>query len=329
MSIFENSAAYRPFKYPKLVELAKKHSVDMHWTEQQVELQDDLRQYNAVGGLDTTNTSHSTNKQILDKVLCLFTELDKTVGEGYTKLLPYVKNNEARNWFLTAASREVIHQRAYALAAETFGFEESSWRDFEQYIEMVDKIDLMTISGDLSDPFNFAVELTRLLLSEGIGLFAAFSTLLNFKRHGLLIGFNDINQWSLLDENEHVIGNIFVLEEIRKVLTDGENEDLDRITDSFIECFVASEKAFIDLVFDIGDLEDLTKEDMKGYIDYLGNMRSHQLGRTPHWKVGENPLKWLEFMLVGKNHDNFFEKRVTDYSHAGLLGEVDYSIYKE
>lgn len=331
MSIFEESKSYRPFKYPKLVERSKVHSIDMHWTEAQVDLSDDLRQYNSKDGLATKDVSHETNKYIIDTILCLFTELDKTVAGGYTTLLPYVKNNEVRNWFLTAGAREVIHQRAYALAAETFGFEENDWVAFADYAEMQDKISLMTLTDiDMKHPkLDFAVELARLLLGEGIGLFAAFAVLLNFKRFGILIGTNDINQWSLLDENEHVLGNISVLNSIRKELPQWQNETLDNVISELIKSYVESEHRFIDLVFEMGSPQDLTKDDLKGYISYLGDLRANQLGILGDWAVRENPLPWIEFMLSGKNHDNFFEKRVTDYTHAGLAGTIDYNKYKE
>tara|TARA_R110000822_G_scaffold15369_19_gene53030 strand:- start:846 stop:1835 length:990 start_codon:yes stop_codon:yes gene_type:complete len=328
MSVFEESKSYRPFKYPKLVEMAKKHQIDMHWSEAQVELQDDLRQYNSSDGLATKNVSHKVNKFIVDTVLCLFTELDKTVARGYTELLPYAKNNEVSNWFLAAGGREVIHQRAYALAAETFGFEEDDWIAFSDYVEMQDKIDVMTSPvGDLSEPLNFAKALAKLLLGEGIGLFAAFTVLLNFKRFGLLIGTNDINQWSLLDENEHVAGNILVLDAVRKDLTDSENEELNDYITEMVSRFVDAEVNFIDLLYDMGDPEDLTNNDLRGYIRYLGDLRMYQLGLIGSYAVGTNPIPWVEHMLSGKNHDNFFEKRVTDYSHAGLSGEINYDKY--
>ena len=329
MSVFEESKSYRPFKYPKLVEMAKKHQIDMHWSEAQVELQDDLMQYNSADGLATKNVSHKVNKFIVDKVLCLFTELDKTVAKGYTELMPYAKNNEVRNWFLTAGGREVIHQRAYALAAETFGFEEDDWVAFSEYVEMQEKIDVMTGDDkDLSVPLNFAKALAQLLLGEGIGLFAAFTVLLNFKRFGLLVGTNDINQWSLLDENEHVAGNIMVLDAVRGDLTEVENLELNKYIDIMVGRFVNAEINFIDLLYDIGDPEDLTNDDLRGYIKYLGDLRKYQLGLIGPNAVRENPIPWVEHLISGKNHDNFFEKRVTDYSHAGLLGEVEYGKYE-
>ena len=127
MSIFEKSESYRPFKYPQFVTAERKHRVDMHWTEQQVDLSDDLRQYHAKDGLKTANVSHERNKLLLEKLLPLFTESDSTVARGYIKLLPYVHNNEASALLLTQAAREVTHFRGYALANETFGFPESSW----------------------------------------------------------------------------------------------------------------------------------------------------------------------------------------------------------
>lgn len=200
MSIFEETTSYRPFKYPWAVAAAQKHSIDMYWDVHQVEMQDDLRQYNSEGGLATQDVSHEDNKFIIDSTLCLFTEMDRVVGEGYTKILPQIKNNEIRNLLMTFAQREVVHQRAYALGAETFGFEDSAWTSLSEYKEMVDKLDVISRKwyGDgLRVEMETAVDLVQILLGEGIGLYAAFANLLNFKRWGKIVGFNDINQWSL------------------------------------------------------------------------------------------------------------------------------------
>lgn len=331
MSIFKESKAYRPFQYIWAVEAAKKHSIDMHWHENQIELQDDLRQYNSKDGLKTKNVSHEVNKLILDRTLCLFTELDKTVGEGYTKLLPFVKNNEIRNMMMTFASREVIHQRAYALAAESFGFSDSDWLAFADYAEMREKIDTMTdsyVKEDMSDKLKFAINLAQLLLGEGIGLFAAFTVLLNMKRHGLLVGFNDVNAWSLADEQDHVENNIRTLLEVKKDLTQVENIILDQIIKKLVSRYIAAEHSFIGLVYEMGDAEDLTKVDLMEYIDYLGELRLFQIGLIGYQEVRKNPLMWMEWLLTGSKHQNFFEKRVTEYSHNGLEGEIDYSRYK-
>lgn len=330
MSVFKTSAAYRPFLYPWAVEAAKKHSIDMHWHENQIELQDDLRQYNSKDGLKTKNVSHEVHKNIVDKVICLFTEMDKTVGEGYTKVLPFVKNNEIRNMMMTFASREVIHQRSYALLAETFGFSDSDWIAFADYAEMREKLDTMIddycVDG-MRDEMKFCVCLAQLLLGEGIGLFAAFTVLLNFKRQGMFVGFNDVNSWSLKDEQEHVINNIRTLKEAVKDLTEVEVILLMDIIDGLVIRYEQAEHKFLDLVYEMGDQEDLVKEDAKSYISYLSELRRFQIGMISASEVRKNPLPWMEWMLTGASHSNFFEKRVTDYSHTGLIGEINYNRY--
>ena len=281
MSIFTESKSYRPFSYPWAVEAAQRHSIDMMWDIHQVELQDDLRQYNSKDGLATQNVSHATNQNIVKKTLCLFTEMDKTVGDGYTKIINKVRNNEVRNMLMTFAQREVVHQRAYALAAETFGFTDSDWSEFAEYAEMREKLDVMSRSfykEDTSPTLAFAIDLVQIAIGEGIGLFGAFASLLNFKRWGKLVGFNDINQWSLKDEQEHVIYNFRVISEVAKDLTEAEKIELHKVINQLVESYVDAEHKFIDLVYEMGNQEGLTKDELKEYILYLAELRKFQLG---------------------------------------------------
>ena len=163
---------------------------------------------------------------------------------------------------------------------------------------------------------------------QGISLFGSFVELLNYKRFGLLIGFNDVNQWSLADEDDHVNNNIRVLYEARKSLTEVQNEALNAFLVKVVQKLVEAEHRFIELLNKDGEGEDLKEEDLKNYITYLGQYRLYQLGLIGSLDVPENPLDWMEWMLSGSKHDNFFEKKVTDYSHNGLEGDVSYEGYE-
>lgn len=329
-SPFEESKSYRPFSYPWAVEAAHRHEVDMYWHVGQINLQDDIQQYFSKDGLATKTVSHEQNKNILDKTLCLFTEMDRTVGEGYTRLIDYIKNNEIRNLLLRFASREVTHQHAYALCAETFGFSENDWLTFAEYKEMLDKLDVMRedlTKPEYRDELRASILLSQILLGEGIGLFGAFATLLNMKRFGILIGFNDVNEWSLRDEQEHVTENIKTLKEMMKSLTEEELKILRSVILAFVESFRKAEHKYLELVFEMGGAEGLTLDEMKQYIDYLCALRLYQLGFVSIEAVPVNPLEWMEWLLTAGKHGNFFEKKVTDYSHGGLSGEVNYGKY--
>ena len=331
MSVFKESKSYRPFTYSWAAEAAQRHEVDMYWSTHQINLQDDIQQYYSKEGLKTTTVSHEQNKAILDKTLCLFTEMDRTVGAGYTEVLPFIKNNEIRNMMLRFASREVTHQAAYALAAETFGFSNSDWTAFAEYKEMVDKLDAMgenVVPDGARDELRATIKLTQILLGEGVGLFGAFATLLNQKRHGILNGFNDINEWSLKDEQEHVINNIRTVQEMKLDLTEIERMALEYVTRRFIDRFREAEYKYLELVFELGGAEGLTLAEMKGYIDYLCQLRLFQLGYVSLADVPTNPLPWMEWLLGANKHSNFFEKKVTDYVHKELPGEINYNRYR-
>ena len=73
----------------------------------------------------------------------------------------------------------------------------------------------------------------------------------------------------------------------------------------------------------MGAPEGLEASDVKTYIRYITDRRLLQLGLKPNFKVKDNPLPWLEWVLNGADHTNFFENRVTEYEVAGLSGTWD------
>jgi ribonucleotide reductase beta subunit family protein with ferritin-like domain len=73
----------------------------------------------------------------------------------------------------------------------------------------------------------------------------------------------------------------------------------------------------------MGEIEGLDASEVKSYIRYITDRRLLQLGLKTNFKVKENPLPWLEWVLNGADHTNFFENRVTEYEVAGLSGSWD------
>jgi len=46
----------------------------------------------------------------------------------------------------------------------------------------------------------------------------------------------------------------------------------------------------------------------------------NQLGLKEIYMIDDNPLPWLDEILNGVEHTNFFENRVTEYSKASTTG---------
>jgi ribonucleoside-diphosphate reductase beta chain len=158
--------------------------------------------------------------------------------------------------------------------------------------------------------------------TEGLQLFSSFAILLNFPRFGKMKGMGQIVTYSIRDESMHV-------EAMTKLFREFIQENLDIWTDDFKKelyeiCrqMVTLEDKFLDLVFEMGDLQGLTKKDMYAYNRYIADRRLLQLGLKTNYDQKENPLGWID-EVMGVEHQNFFEGRATTYMKAGLRGKQD------
>jgi ribonucleoside-diphosphate reductase beta chain len=101
------------------------------------------------------------------------------------------------------------------------------------------------------------------------------------------------------------------------------NDELKGELYTIAERMVTLEDKFIDLAFQMGEMQRLSSEDVKQYIRYIADRRLISLGLKGVFKVKKNPLPWVEEMVNSPVHGNFFENRVTDYAKGALSGTWD------
>lgn len=315
--MFEYSRTYKPFLYPWAVDLTVEHE-RMHWIEEEAELGEDITDWKV--GTQLT----AENRAFIKQILRMFTQSDVNVGRYYLDfLIPRFKNNEIRNMLVSFAAREGVHQRAYALLNDTLGFPDSEYAQFLEYEEMADKADFM-MRADVSTDEGLALALAKSVFNEGVSLFASFAMLLSFQRRGLMKGMGKIVEWSTKDESKHVEG-------IARLFKQFCAEHPHVVTDEFKakiyemnKMIVHLEDLFIDLAYASGADENLEKQDVKNYIRFVANRRLNQLGLKAIWDVEKNPLEWIDYVLNGADHTNFFENKVAEYEVASLTGEWVY-----
>jgi len=311
--LLKSSKTYKPFYYPWAVELTVKHE-KAHWIEDEIDLSEDVSDWKTGKVLDS-------EREYITNILRLFTQSDVEVGKNYYEnFVPKFKNNEVRNMLGSFACREAIHQRAYALLNETLGLPDSEYHAFLEYSEMTDKVDFMTDS-DPSTMRGLGLAIAKSVFNEGVALFASFVMLLNFQRFGKMKGMGKVVEWSIRDESMHVEGMSKLFRQFcaehPRIIDDEFKKEIYEMSRLSVEL----EDKFIDLAYGIGDVEGLSSVEVKKYIKYITDRRLLQLGLKPEFKVKENPLPWLEWVLNGADHTNFFENRVTEYEVAGLKGD--------
>jgi len=312
MSLFKLSTTYKPFQYPWAVELAKKHE-EVHWVEDEAELSEDVQ--------DWRTKLTTDEKEFITQVLRLFTQSDVQVGENYHEfLIPKFKNNEVRNMLSSFAARETVHQRAYALLNDTLGMGDEEYFKFMEYKAMADKIEFMK-EGKTNSQSDLALVLAQSVFNEGMSLFSSFVMLLNFQRFGKMKGMGTIVEWSIRDETIHVQGNAKLFRTLCDEHPKIVNDELKSKIYEMAKTAVTLEDKFIQLAFNGSDVQGLSRDDVKLYVRHIADRRLLQLGLKPKFKVKDNPLPWLDWVLNGASHDNFFEKRVTEYSVTGMEGD--------
>jgi ribonucleoside-diphosphate reductase beta chain len=109
------------------------------------------------------------------------------------------------------------------------------------------------------------------------------------------------------------------IEENKEIWNDELKGELYTVATRMVEL----EDKFIDLAFQMGEMQRLTSEDVKQYIRYIADRRLISLGLKGVFKVKKNPLPWVEEMVNSPVHGNFFENRVTDYAKGALSGTWD------
>jgi len=310
----DTRVSFKPFNYPWAYDAWLEHE-QSHWIHSEVPMLEDVK--------DWKKKLTDEEKKFLTNIFRFFTQGDIDVAGGYVNnYLPHFPQPEVRMMLMGFAAREALHIAAYSHLIETLGMPESTYNEFMEYKEMVEKHDyVMNISQQNSTIDNTATHIAVFsAFTEGMQLFSSFIMLLNFPRHGKMKGMGQIITWSIVDETMHAESMIKLFRTFIEENKEIWNDELKERIYSIAERMVELEDKFIDLSFGLGAIEGLTPEEVKTYIRYIADRRLISLGLKGIFKVKRNPLPWVEEMINAPVHTNFFENRATDYAKGALGG---------
>jgi len=305
------SFGYKPFRYPWAYDFWKRQQ-QIHWMPEEVPLGEDCKDWAA--------KLNDRERNLLTQIFRFFTQSDVEVNDNYMERYGRVfKPTEVKMMLAAFSNMETVHIAAYALLLETIGMPESEFSAFLEFEALKAKHDYMQQFGVETN-----ADIARTLamfggFTEGLQLFASFAMLMNFPRFNKMKGMGQIISWSVRDESLHCEGMVKLYHafnaETRAVTK--------HVAADIIDCcqtVVGLEDRFIDLAFEAGEVQGMTPEDIKAYIRFIADWRLRQLGLPEVYGVKENPLPWLQSLLSGVEHANFFEARATEYSKAATRG---------
>jgi len=325
--LFEERIAYKPFEYPEYDLDGWMPQSQAHWLHTEIPMQGDIK--------DWKENLQEHEKNLVGNILLGFAQTECAVSDYWTTMVTkWFPKHEIKEMAISFGYFETIHARAYSYLNETLGLE-----DFEGFLHepsMSERFEfLMKTKADynhiiLSNDNNARKDVAKSLaifsaFAEGVSLYSSFAVLYSFQLRNLLKGIGQQMKWSVRDESLHSKMGC----QLFRHLCEEYPDILDECKDSIYEAanvMVEMEHKYIDKIFEMGDLQNLSAKDLKNFIYRRANEKLIELNLKPIFvydiKSADN-LNWFYHLSGGVMHTDFFAIRPTDYAKAGENDDWD------
>jgi len=312
MGLFDERIAYKPFEYPEYYTEGWLKQAQAFWLHTEISMQSDIKDWN--------EKLNEKEKHLVGNILLGFAQTECAVSDYWTQnVVSWFPKHEIRQMAMMFGSQETVHAVAYSYLNETLKLE-----DYEAFLHepaTSARFDnLVAYNG--SDSIGIAKSLAVFsAFAEGVSLYSAFAVLYSFQLRNLLKGIGQQMKWSVRDESLHSKMGCKLYRDMCS-----ENGQLLHLCREDIikaaETMVKLESSYIDKMFEAGDIEGISANDLKHFIKKRTNEKLVELGYVDlgsyfayDTKAAGN-LDWFYHLTGGVTHTDFFATRPTDYSKA-------------
>lgn len=315
MSLFDHRVEYKPFEYPEYYTDGWLKQAQAFWLHTEISMSGDVKDWN--------EKLTYAEKNLVGNILLGFAQTECAVSDYWTqKVVSWFPKHEIQQMAMMFGSQETIHAVAYSYLNETLGL--NNFKAFLHEEATANRFNNL-VAYDGNDHVGIARSLAIFsAFAEGVSLYSAFAVLYSFQLRNLLKGIGQQMKWSVRDESLHSrmgcrLFNHMCEEEPE--LRNAVRQDVFEAARTMIDL----EHAYIDKMFEMGDLENLKKEDLKNFIVKRAAEKVKELGYDPSYHFGyfdydeqsAKQLDWFYHLTGGHTHTDFFAIRPTDYSKAG------------
>ena len=301
---------YKPFEYQQAFDYYKdQHRA--HWLADEVPLASDLNDWKMKLTVE--------EKNLIGNILKSFAQTEVHVNDYWSsKVSQWFPKPEIVAMTSTFGAFEAIHAEAYARLNDELGLE-----DFQAFLEdeaAKSKIErlLETKSETLEEKAQSLAIFSA--FTEGVNLFSSFAILMSFQLRNLMKETGQIVEWSVRDESLHSKAGCWLF---KTLISENPELDTPQLRNSIVEACELSvqlEFDFIDKAFEMGDIENLSKVQLKNFIKQRANEKMVELGYSAIYNdIDPNLLRqmeWFGHLTSGKTQQDFFAGRVTSYSKS-------------
>lgn len=300
---------YKPFEYGQAHEFLKQQQ-RVHWLPEEVALAGDVNDFKL------KMTEAETN--LIGQILKSFAQTETHVEDYWSSYVSHwFPKPEIQSMAVTFGSFESIHAEAYSLLNESLGLDDfSAFMEDEEARNKIERLQQV----NAGTPEEIAQSLAIFsAFTEGVNLFSSFAILMSFQMRNLMKGMGQIVAWSVRDESLHSKAGCWLFRQLLEERPELNTLDLRSKVEEACRISVGLEFAFIDKVFEMGNLENLTKTQLKNFIMARANEKMVELGYKAVYEVDEkllDEMAWFGQITSGVEHQDFFAMRPSAYSKS-------------
>ncbi|KAK7033546.1 Ribonucleotide-diphosphate reductase (RNR), small subunit [Paramarasmius palmivorus] len=292
-----------PIQYPEIWQMYKKAEASF-WTAEEMDLSKDIHDWN--------NRMNDNERHFISHVLAFFAASDGIVNENLVERFSNeVQAAEARCFYGFQIMMENIHSETYSLLIDTY-IKDPKQR--EHLFDAVETIPCVKRKADwalrwISDQrSSFGERLVAFAAVEGIFFSGSFAAIFWMKKRGLMPGLTFSNELISRDEGMHTDFACLLFSHLKR------RPHPDTVKRIITEA-VKIEQEFLSDALPVS-LIGMNAKLMRQYIEFVADRLLVTLGNEKVYN-STNPFDFMDMIsLQGKT--NFFEKRVSDYSKAGI-----------
>lgn len=278
-----------------------KKAVASFWTVEEVDLKDDLRDWDRL---------NDNERHFIKNVLCFFASSDNIVNVNLAEnFINEIDINEVKCFYGFQIAIENIHSEMYSLLIDTFI---TDVQEKHECFNILQSTNYIKKKADWAlywcNERDFLKRLIAFAIVEGIFFSSAFCSIFWLKQRGLMPGLCFSNELISRDEGLHCDFACLLYKYSKYKL---KREEILEILVPAVDI----ERGFVQESFK-DNLLGINANRMEQYVEYCADRLLTALGYEKFYKSA-NPFDWMgKISIDGKT--NFFEKRVSEYAKRGV-----------
>lgn len=310
-NIFHKRETIKPYEYPQLLQFVD--AIDnSFWTHRKFDFTVDIQDFHT----DLTEVE----KEVIKRAILCVSHVENSVKSFFGRLDMRLPKPEVSFVGAKFSANEVTHSISYAHLLDLLGLND----EFSKLMEvpaMMDRTEylkkyLSGISSRSDKEFTKSLILFTLLV-ENISLFAVFLIISSFKKYKQKIKtVAKVIASTGREENLHALFGSTLIKIIKQENPEWFDEEMEQKIRRNIRKSIEAENKVLDWIFEKGELDFLSKDEVKEYLKSRANNSLELVDYSPEYELDKSLLKKSNFMgpmLEASNDFDFFDQRAGDY----------------